>query len=396
MLNTLDASPSAETSSFIPDVPARGLVRLLRRFLWSFFDADEIAAPAEVTEDLLSRLQSVETLPPLASQLASQPAFAVGLGEGVRDVGSIAQLRQLRCFLSLPLGEALRCFATLARSLSPHTSVAWEKFAVSVWNSDYRHWKVYQLLEDGPLAERYREQRATLEKSTPHAVYPTSPYRESEGSVKASKNFDVVDAVMTLRVATTIKVLDDVLNPNDSTLAEVYAPLGRCVCLIDTNVDEHHGRRLERYCKSHGIALDKLVYRAMEVDKGIASVERMLGDFKRLGVARHEPVLVFGGGVLADTGGLACSLYHRGTPYVMLSSSLVAGVDAGPSPRTCCDGFGYKNLFGAYHPPTLAITDRTLFESLRPGWLRHGFAEIIKMATVKDAVLFEQLELGGP
>ncbi|NER80019.1 MAG: sedoheptulose 7-phosphate cyclase, partial [Leptolyngbya sp. SIO1D8] len=124
--------------------------------------------------------------------------------------------------------------------------------------------------------------------------------------------------------------------------------------------------------------------------------ESMLGDFKRLGVSRNEPVLIIGGGVLADTGGLACALYHRNTPYVMLSTSIVAGIDAGPSPRTCCDGFGYKNLFGAYHPPILSITDRFFFKTLREGWLRHGIIEIVKMAVVKDAELFAYLEQAGP
>jgi 3-dehydroquinate synthase len=134
------------------------------------------------------------------------------------------------------------------------------------------------------------------------------------------------------------------------------------------------------------------VYRAHEVDKSIGTVERMLGDFKALGVSRNEPVLIIGGGVLADTGGLACALYGRNTPYVMLATSIVTGIDAGPSPRTCCDGFGYKNLFGAYHPPVVSITDRFFFKTLQDGWVRHGIAEIIKMSVVKDADLFTDLE----
>jgi 3-dehydroquinate synthase len=103
-------------------------------------------------------------------------------------------------------------------------------------------------------------------------------------------------------------------------------------------------------------------------------------------------VLIIGGGVLADTGGLACALYGRNTPYVMLATSIVTGIDAGPSPRACCDGFGYKNLFGAYHPPVVSITDRFFFKTLRDGWVRHGIAEIIKMSVVKDAKLFADLE----
>merc|ERR1719384_407 len=80
----------------------------------------------------------------------------------------------------------------------------------------------------------------------------------------------------------------------------------------------------------------------------------------------------------------------------MLCTSIVAGIDAGPSPRTCANDFGYKSLYGAFHPPVLTLTDRTLWSTLHEGWLRHGIAEIIKMAVVKDWSLFELLEDVGP
>ena len=125
--------------------------------------------------------------------------------------------------------------------------------------------------------------------------------------------------------------------------------------LIDSNVDEHFGEMITRYFDTHGIQLFKLSYRAMEVDKSLSTVERIVRDFKDHSVARNEPVLMIGGGVLADIGGLACALFNRNTPYVMIGTSIVSGIDAGPSPRTCCDGFGYKNLLGAYHAPILTF-----------------------------------------
>ena len=153
---------------------------------------------------------------------------------------------------------------------------------------------------------------------------------------------------------------------------------------------------LQAYFAGHGIALTKLVFSGMEADKHASSVMKMLASFKKVGVSRNEPVLIVGGGVITDLGGLATALYHRNTPYVMLCTSIVAGIDAGPSPRTCCDGFGFKNLFGSIHPPVLTLTDRAFFKSLHPGWVRHGTAEIIKMAVVKDKSLFELLEKAGP
>ncbi|MEM9745712.1 MAG: sedoheptulose 7-phosphate cyclase [Actinomycetota bacterium] len=241
-----------------------------------------------------------------------------------------------------------------------------------------------------------REWIDSLALTDPHSVAATSPYRRSGGHVVASDDDRAVEAVMTQETFTSLRVVDRVLDLDQPLLADMYAPLGRCVAFVDSNVIGHHGDALRAYFGHHGIELTVLVHRAMEVDKGVRTVEHMLGELKAAGVARHEPVLVMGGGVLADTAGLACALYHRSTPYVMLSTSLVAGIDAGPSPRTCCDGFGYKNLLGAYHPPILSITDRHFFASMPEGWLRHGLAEVLKMAIVDDAELFALLESVGP
>merc|ERR1712196_404859 len=145
----------------------------------------------------------------------------------------------------------------------------------------------------------------------------------------------------------------------------------------------------------NGIEFTKLVFSGNEVDKGIEDVEKILVAMKKYRVGRHEPLLVVGGGVIADIGGFAASLYSRNTPYVMLCTSIVSGIDAGPSPRVCCNGFDYKNLYGSYHPPVLTITDRGFWKTLHPGWLRHGVAEIIKMAVMKDLALFELMEKHG-
>jgi hypothetical protein len=44
----------------------------------------------------------------------------------------------------------------------------------------------------------------------------------------------------------------------------------------------------------------------------------------------------------------------------------------------------------------LTITDRYFFTSLHEGWLRHGLAEIIKMAITKDYKLFGLRQKAGP
>lgn len=314
--------------------------------------------------------------------------------EGWDRLEAVPSLRRLRTVMSMSLGEALTDLAIVLTAGNKELG-SWRKFGEQVAHSPFGAVKMSDFLLSSDSSGRIGDLLERLVEDNPHSRYPTSPYRESRGNVVSSADGERVEAVMTSRTFTTIKVTENVLDTDNPTLRDVYKNQNRCVALVDTNVETYFGVQLEAYFEACGIPLVKLVYRAMEVDKGIQTVERMLGDFKQLGVSRNEPILIAGGGVLCDTGGLACALYHRNTPYVMLSTSIVAGIDAGPSPRTCCDGFGYKNLFGSYHTPILSITDRSFFRTLKDGWVRHGIAEIIKMASVKDEELFQLLEQAG-
>lgn len=330
--------------------------------------------------------------------LIQSRVFSEELSRDFAAMGAIQGLlacRQLRSGLNTSLSNFFELFAELLTAFDLAVGSAWKRFAQRLHQSDLGQQKLLAVLLNSPERAFYADLADRLAVTDPHAVYPTSSYRESHAHVVSTEDDQRIEAVMHSSTFTSVRVLENSLDPQQPMLRDLYIAHGRCVCLVDQNVDRYYGEQIKRYFAHHGIRLNKLVYRAMEVDKGIQTVERMLGDFKRLGVSRNEPVLIVGGGVLTDTGGLACALYHRNTPYVMLSTSIVAGIDAGPSPRTCCDGFGYKNLFGAYHAPVVSITDRSFFKTLRAGWLRHGIAEIIKMATVKNEALFCYLEQAG-
>lgn len=356
------------------------------------------------TNSQIDSLIASHQLQHLIITFVEAPVFSLHFGRQfsvIDNVSAISLCRVLRGALNLPLHHFFdvlsQLIATFPEKIQGQSnSRIWTTFVQRVRELPISDQKLMnyasQMHESSSVRKFYTALCARLETDIPHAIYPTSNYRESSGTVETSEKDNIIEAVMSVSTFSTIKIVDHALDTSITTLRDIYKPLGRCICLVDENVESHHGAELNNYFSHHGIRLDKLVYRAMEVDKHVSTVERMLGDFKSLGLSRNEPVLIVGGGVLADTGGLACALYGRNTPYVMLSTSIVTGIDAGPSPRTCCDGFGYKNLFGAYHPPVVSITDRFFFKTLRIGWLRHGVAEIIKMGIVKDAVLFADLE----
>ncbi|KAL7568105.1 hypothetical protein ACA910_019503 [Epithemia clementina (nom. ined.)] len=279
--------------------------------------------------------------------------------------------------------------------------------------------------------EQFWTRMEQLENMEPHALYPTSIYRQSDGCTVATPDSQAMEAVMSTTLTTSIRIESHVLAFNCPLLAEMYRPLGRVVIVLDDklgrdmpdtlglvevatnyrvmmedddvvkNNQEKYvqmtiGEQLDRYFAHHDVETTVLLHGGNEVDKDIENVQQILIDLKKIGAMRNEPVLVVGGGVLADIAGFACSLFHRNTPYVMLATSIVAGIDAGPSPRTCCDGQGFKNAFGAIHPPVLTLTDRTLWRTMHAGMIRHGLAEIVKMAVVENRELFELLERVGP
>jgi len=329
------------------------------------------------------------------------PVFSDEMADAFKDnLTALGMLKQIKYFHALPVSSFAIAMARLAEARlgGGTTGKPYNAFIDAVITSPNSKKRVDALCEVGSLNLKeavrveYKNNVDHLEQADPHAVYPTSIYRQCNGCTSATPDASIIEAVMSTSITTTIRIEHGVLDPENRLLYHVYKPLGRAVAIIDDKVDKYFGADLDRYFSTNGIELQKLIYSGNEADKDIENVEKILIDLKSSGVARNEPVLVVGGGVIADIGGFACALYHRNTPYVMLCTSIVSGIDAGPSPRTCCDGFGYKNLYGAYHPPVLTLTDRKFFRTLHPGWLRHGIAEIIKMACVKDYSLFCLLE----
>ena len=342
--------------------------------------------------------------------------FALALSH---DLELLALTKKLKYFTNLPVSQNLLLLQQVVQRFGKDTT-SYNKAFLNLMRTDcdLSSAKLKDFIKEKKImlinSNEYLENNVALETIDPHAVYPTSIYRHSNGLTLATADSQTIEAVMSTTLTTTIKITRGVLDPSNMILANFYQPLGRCVAIVDDKVVLHYGEKLQSYFDYHGIKLVMLVHGGNEIDKDIQHVEEILVELKKNNVARNEPVLIMGGGVIADIGGFATALYHRytsislpneiflniyffrNTPYVMLCTSIVTGIDAGPSPRTCCDGFGFKNLYGAYHPPVLTLTDRAFWKTLHEGWIRHGIAEIIKMSVVEDKSLFELLEKAGP
>lgn len=111
-----------------------------------------------------------------------------------------------------------------------------------------------------------------------------------------------------------------------------------------------------------------------------------------LGLCRHSAVVAVGGGALLDAVGFAAALAHRGLRLVRLPSTTLAQADAGIGVKNGINLGGVKNAVGVFAPPFAVVNDFDLLKTLTDTDWMGGVAEAIKVAMIRDALFFRELE----
>jgi shikimate kinase/3-dehydroquinate synthase len=129
-----------------------------------------------------------------------------------------------------------------------------------------------------------------------------------------------------------------------------------------------------------------------EAAKNLETVSHMYSVFQQARLDRDAVVVAVGGGVIADAAGFAAATYLRGLRLVTVPTTLLAQVDAAVGGKTGVDLDGGKNLVGSFYPAELVAVDTKSLRTLPSSRLREGLAEMIKIAAVRDAGLFHELQ----
>lgn len=155
--------------------------------------------------------------------------------------------------------------------------------------------------------------------------------------------------------------------------------------------------QIEAYFTMHGDALE-LVCPPLVIEGGERTknsyfhVSEIQSHIDRYHIDRHSYVLALGGGALLDMAGLAAATAHRGVRHVRLPSTTLSQCDSGVGVKNGINAFGKKNFIGTFAPPFAVINDFQLLESLTPRDKRAGYVEAVKVALIRDAAFFEELE----
>jgi 3-dehydroquinate synthase len=172
------------------------------------------------------------------------------------------------------------------------------------------------------------------------------------------------------------------------------------VVVIDDGVARAHATltdRIEQYCAAHGDALrlaaPVLVVAGGEAIKNdplaLASIHDLI---QEASLCRHSYVVAVGGGAVLDVAGYAAATAHRGIRIIRIPTTVLSQDDSAVGVKNGVNAYGKKNYFGTFAPPTAVINDFAFLATLEDrDWLG-GLSEAVKVALIKDAAFFDELE----
>jgi len=149
---------------------------------------------------------------------------------------------------------------------------------------------------------------------------------------------------------------------------------------------------LETALKTAGMDLLPIIMPAGERYKNLKTVNRIYDTLLEHHFDRSDLIIGFGGGVITDIAGFVAATLKRGCRLIQLPTTLLAQVDASVGGKTGVNHPLGKNLIGSFYQPELVCTDVSILNTLPEREFRNGLAEVIKMAVIRDANLFNLLE----
>jgi 3-dehydroquinate synthase len=214
-------------------------------------------------------------------------------------------------------------------------------------------------------------------------------------------------ATFSVEYSFDVRFTSGAFDPGNDLLADVVEhPLGPAKLLVALDADVVAARpelpeqvRLyaDRYSERLTLVAPPLVIgsgeRLKDDPETVQLLLRALYDHR---IDRHSYLLALGGGALLDVAGFAAAIAHRGVRLIRMPTTVLAQADSGVGVKNGINAFETKNYLGTFTPPVAVINDESLLSSLSDRDWRAGLSEVVKVALLGDADLFEELERLAP
>lgn len=159
----------------------------------------------------------------------------------------------------------------------------------------------------------------------------------------------------------------------------------RIIVITDKNVASRYRGLLRHF--------EQIVIETGEDNKTLATAMMVYERLMAMGADTHSYLLGVGGGIVTDITGFVAATYMRGMDFSFVPTTLLAQVDASIGGKNGVNFHDYKNMVGTIRQPQFVICDVVMLHSLPEREFRAGMAEVIKSAILRDADLFQLLEL---
>lgn len=198
---------------------------------------------------------------------------------------------------------------------------------------------------------------------------------------------------------------EDVFNPANNLLLDVLLEdkahqNPKVLVVVDealASAQPFLARSIEEYFSSHSDQVN-LVAPCLIIEGGERTknsyyhVTEIHSQIDRYHIDRHSYVIAVGGGALLDMAGLAAATAHRGVRLIRVPTTTLSQDDSGVGVKNGINAFGKKNFIGTFAPPYAVINDSKFLETLSLRDKRAGYVEAVKVALIRDAQFFEQIE----
>lgn len=177
-----------------------------------------------------------------------------------------------------------------------------------------------------------------------------------------------------------------------SAMRGLFSSAERCMVISNDVVSPLYLNQVQFSLESQGWQVFTHILPDGEQYKTIESWSGIMDSLMESKLARNEPIIALGGGVVGDMTGFAAACYRRGVPFVQVPTTLLAQVDSSVGGKTAVSHPHGKNMIGAFYQPKLVWIDPDVLKTLAQNQLRAGLAEVIKYGAIWDQNFFQYVQ----
>jgi len=210
------------------------------------------------------------------------------------------------------------------------------------------------------------------------------------------------EVVFSCKFTHRLRFTADVFAAGNETLSEILsADSGNCpnvAVFVDSNVARSRvdfSDRIGNYFRKHLPEKSpkvRIIPGGEQIKNTQPYFKRILNDLEQSRLCRKSFVIAVGGGAVLDAVGFAASITHRGLRLIRVATTTLSQADSAMAVKNGINAFGKKNYMGVFAAPWAIINDEATLETLTTDQWLAGFSEAVKVALLKDPLLFEYID----